>query len=254
MRQRVCRKRKGSVKGQEESQKRGRVKKGPRPGLFLASLVFFLLGYLAATLFDFVSLSQWLHHWLLSPPVSHEEAKKTQSAIFSTPKLEFYTLLTKENTPLAIQPLAIKEKPVAIPLTQLPKVPKGKENSLLKESLSEKITILSKNMPPSSERRVDEKRTASNGEDLQQLQANSSSHPYYLIQVASLRNKEEAEKLKALLILRGFEVRLSTVAQNQQAWFRISVGPYRSQQEAKNAQINLAKTENMRGLILKMTA
>lgn len=76
----------------------------------------------------------------------------------------------------------------------------------------------------------------------------------YLLQVASFKQKEDAERFKASLILKGFDVQVTLVKQQQTRWFRVILGPYPSKIQAEKVQNEIARTEHTMGVIRKMQA
>ena len=64
----------------------------------------------------------------------------------------------------------------------------------------------------------------------------------YFLQAASLKNTKEADKLKAQLILAGFDVSVNTVKKNHFTWHRVVVGPYSSKAQALKIKNKLKKS------------
>lgn len=75
--------------------------------------------------------------------------------------------------------------------------------------------------------------------------------PFWL-QMASFHNQREAERMKASLVLKGFNVRLMKVAQQQNTWYRVMIGPYASRHQAEKIQLTVARNEHIKGMIRKM--
>ncbi len=74
----------------------------------------------------------------------------------------------------------------------------------------------------------------------------------YLLQVGSFRSKEEADRLKARLILMGLDVDIQTVAIDGQAtWHRVRVGPFSELAKLDAARRRLAK-QGMEAMVLKV--
>lgn len=74
----------------------------------------------------------------------------------------------------------------------------------------------------------------------------------YFVQIASFKNRQDAERLKASLILKGFDATISIALQQQTSWFRVAVGPFNSRGEAEKALVALAKVEGVKGMIRKL--
>ncbi len=60
----------------------------------------------------------------------------------------------------------------------------------------------------------------------------------YLLQVASVKSSDDADRLKAQLSLLGFSVSISQPIAGS-AWYRVNVGPFKSQAEAEKQQKRL---------------
>lgn len=71
----------------------------------------------------------------------------------------------------------------------------------------------------------------------------------YMLQVASLTNSDQADQLKAQLILLGYDV----IINQQQGKNRVLVGPFASSQAATKAQADLAH-EKLNSVILKSSS
>jgi len=61
----------------------------------------------------------------------------------------------------------------------------------------------------------------------------------YLVQAASFRRREDAETLRAQLLLQDLPATLSESTVGQSRWYRISVGPYTRKVEAERALTKL---------------
>lgn len=74
----------------------------------------------------------------------------------------------------------------------------------------------------------------------------------YMIQAGSFRSAEEADKLRATLLLEGLNVTTSKVTNhNGSTWHRVMVGPFTSRSKLNSAQDTLARA-NTEGLVLKV--
>jgi cell division protein FtsN len=62
----------------------------------------------------------------------------------------------------------------------------------------------------------------------------------YILQIASVGSYEDADRLKAQLILLGFDVAVRPVRIGNRQWYRVNLGPYPSSDEAKSMQKQLA--------------
>ena len=84
------------------------------------------------------------------------------------------------------------------------------------------------------------------------MPANRHAKEAFLIQIAAFNKRQDAEHLKALLVLRGFDVTVSPFIKENINWYRVIVGPLPSRAEAEKAQIAVAKSERMKGMIRKI--
>lgn len=199
------------------------------PRQLLGMLLFFLLGYLTATVFDYESLSHWFSKTLKNayqddkqPPTIAAAPKPKE---LPKPKFEFYTLLSNDNKHLTTAsnyaPRApAPNKPVVVPDKAL--------INPLQETLSNQSSSLALNKEPIIRKSG------------------------YLIQVAAFNKRQDAEKLKASLVLRGFDVSISNIAQRNITWYRVVIGPFNSRGDAEKAQINVAQNDHIKGMIRKI--
>ena len=79
----------------------------------------------------------------------------------------------------------------------------------------------------------------------------SAKHYAYVLQVASFKQYQDADKMKAKLSLAGYNVTIKTNQDSHGQWNRVWVGPFQSEQNAFETQENLAK-QNITGLIVKI--
>lgn len=81
-------------------------------------------------------------------------------------------------------------------------------------------------------------------------------HPQggFTVQLAAFNRRGEAEKMKAALTLKGFQVSVVVIEQNHAAWYRVILGPFASKEEAEVAQHAIAERERIHGMIRKASA
>ncbi len=65
---------------------------------------------------------------------------------------------------------------------------------------------------------------------------------HYALQLAAFRNYQDADELKAKLILQGYPTTISSATVKGTVWYRLSIGPYTTTTEAKIVQAKLEKT------------
>ena len=74
----------------------------------------------------------------------------------------------------------------------------------------------------------------------------------YLLQVASFKSHQEADRLKASLALLGMEAKIQTVSiDGTQTWHRVRLGPFDALSQAKQARRQLQQ-HDLDGMILKV--
>lgn len=62
----------------------------------------------------------------------------------------------------------------------------------------------------------------------------------YLLQVASFRQQSDADRLKAELTLKGFDVRISPFVNEDRTWYRVKIGPFNTLSSVKEARSTLS--------------
>ncbi|WP_193163116.1 SPOR domain-containing protein [Microbulbifer hainanensis] len=72
----------------------------------------------------------------------------------------------------------------------------------------------------------------------------------YILQAASFRDKAEAEKLRARLMLANLDVKVESNTDSRGTWNRVLVGPYENSSEVSAARETLANM-NLMPLVLK---
>lgn len=66
--------------------------------------------------------------------------------------------------------------------------------------------------------------------------------PHYALQLAAFRNYQDADELKAKLILQGYPTTISSATVKGAVWYRLSIGPYTTTSQAKAVQSKLEQT------------
>lgn len=208
----------------------------PRGGFFKQLLVVlgcFLLGYLSASIFDFTSVSGWVNTQLVQYS-GQGKTKAIQQAQLPKPKFEFYTLLASEHTqvsaPLPSSTPAVPATQVVVQAPPPANVPQVKNPPV---SVALAIEAPLKALPAS---------------------VAAISKDGYLVQIGSFKRRQEAERMKASLTLKGFIVNIAQVTQQQTNWYRVVIGPFASRSQAETARTSLARSERIVGMIRKMDA
>ena len=145
------------------------------------------------------------------------------TVVLPKPKFVFYTLLTQEKASLtpAVVPTAT---PTATP-TNAPIDALESKAVIALDALEPKAVIAPTPKP--------------------QLGPNHT----YLLQLASFQRQEDAEQMKASLIMRGFDAQIKTVSQLGATWYRVVMGPFHSRQLAEKTQADMIKNQRLSGIV-----
>ncbi|HAT1595829.1 TPA: SPOR domain-containing protein [Legionella pneumophila] len=215
-----------------------RRNKGPHQ--FLVIIVTFLFGYLTASFFDIQMISQWVSTQVLA----YYDAEKAPTKVAQEhkqvppkPKFEFYTLLANERGPVS---QAANQQNTANHPADKSSTPLQKTTNTVTAAVNTSVKSTIANPMPQTTVKVAE------GKPTTTQQPNKGA---YLVQVASFKARQDAEQMKGMLILKGFDVSVVPVTQAQGNWFRVVVGPYPNKALAQKAQMNLAKTEHLNGMV-----
>lgn len=214
-----------------------RRNKGPHQ--FLVIIVTFLFGYLTASFLDIQMISQWLNTQVLAQHDAEKEPTKLaqeHKQVPPKPKFEFYTLLANERGP-ATQ--AANQQNTANQSADKSSTPTQKTTNTVTAAVNNSVkSTIANPMPQTTVKVAEGKPTTS-----------QQPKGAYLVQVASFKARQDAEQMKGMLILKGFDVNVVPVTQAQGNWFRVVVGPYPNKALAQKAQMNLAKTEHLNGMV-----
>ena len=195
----------------------------------LLVLVCFLFGYLSASIFDFTSLSSWVNSQLLAQHTVPTATKTApQQAQLPKPKFEFYTLLASEH--------AVTKGPAPSSAQVVTKSQPGSSPPVAQVAQVASVATVASVKPSSSSSPVVTNKEA------------------YLVQIGSFKSEQEAERMKAALTLKGFVVNVSAVTQQKTNWYRVTIGPFASRAQAISAQLSVARSEHITGMIRKMDA
>jgi cell division protein FtsN len=232
------------------------------PKQLVALLTSFLCGYLTATIFDFTSLSAWLNQHVLTAKEAPAEKKKVAKQHIVKPKFEFYTLLAKDNTPSITtnrtMATNVRNQQAATPqlLPNLAMQGAALQGASNKQAQPQAITgqrVPASSMAQSPNQVVStQPGQAELSNDKATLLTTRHAREAFLIQIAAFNRRQDAEHLKASLALRGFDVTISSFLKNNVNWYRVVVGPFPSRVEAERAQVAVARSERMKGMIRKI--
>ena len=192
---------------------------------YLLMLISFIVGYLSASLYDLTHLTAWINSQVLANN-STAIIKKTsdQQAQLPKPKFEFYTLLANEQV--------VKAPP---PPSTSSSTPTSTEKPL---PLHAPLAPVAATTPPITPH----------------TSAPIVTKDAYMVQVGSFKNMQEAEKMKVSLVIKGFDVKIATIKQQQTNWYRVFIGPFSSHMQAQQAQMSFSRQEHIMGMIRKMDA
>lgn len=74
----------------------------------------------------------------------------------------------------------------------------------------------------------------------------------YLLQAASFKRQADADKLKAELILKGYEAGIVEFSNGSTTWYRVNLGPFDSLKGVVAAQTQLAKQTHINGMVKRI--
>lgn len=92
--------------------------------------------------------------------------------------------------------------------------------------------------------------TATTAAKQQNLSKPAPTTKKYLLQIKTLTNLSAADELKAELILAGFNAHIETSTVDNRTCYRVLIGPFKSEQIAKQRQADLVK-QNIYGSFIK---
>jgi len=211
-------------------------------GSLMLAFVAFVFGYLIATVFGSNQLSSWFNTQVLARQTTQLPGQATnQQAQITKPKFEFYTLLAKDQTvrPIPSPPPTQSTQPATVPAqiteTATPTAPMDLTVTQ-KLPLHEPLVTTQPVTKPAPVATV------------------TASAERFMVQVGSFKNLHEAEKMKASLVMKGFEVAISVTNQQHVNWYRVIIGPFASRIQAQKAQLAFAQKEHIVGMVRKMDA
>lgn len=185
--------------------------------LFFAA---FFIGYWCATYNGFarlISSIQSTFHENSFQQSKSQSKRPVEQAALPKPKFEFYTLLAHEQAASPDRILPPASKTLEQPATQ----------AVQTKSVGNAVE-------PS-------------------LNAPRQADVRYMLQVASFRKQADADRMKADLILNGFDARVVMISREGAHWYRVVLGPFASRMQAETIQVEVARSEHLMGMILKVT-
>lgn len=202
--------------------------RAPRNGTISSKIVLVLLsffcGYLTATVFDFSRLTALINQHFAEKKPSQLVAIKEPKKENIKPKFEFYTLLSKDSNQL----VPVRKSQVELSERQGATLP---EKSPMAQVSEVSKPVVEESKPVALQSLLNKKNET------------------YLVQVAAFNRKQDAEQIKAALVLTGYDVSLSPVLKNNVTWYRVIIGPFASQKEAEKARLTIAHSHKMNGMV-----
>lgn len=227
---------------------------GSVPNQILVIIVTFFVGYLSASFLDIATISQWATKKISPSQLNQATSEPVSAQVSPKHKFEFYTLLTNEKTetnsntananPNAnaqTQGSASNAAAIAAANTVAHQAPAtNPSNAQIQNNVQ--VPRHATVMAPAAQQPI-KPATVVVAKPLPESTKN------FTVQVASFRERKDAEHMKGLLTLKGFSVFVVAISQPSGNWYRVLVGPYPNRILAQRAQEHLARNERIRGMI-----
>lgn len=220
-------------------------------GQFLLVMISFVTGYLSSSIMNINQLGNWMNENLALGDLNIPIAKSHAPRLASTgadkknsvaPKLEFYTVLTQNPK-------------VSVPVgTELSKM--VKPTTAVK---STKVATAETKAQPQAQKTV-EVETAKpifvkpEAPVAASASTSGTKKTIFVVQLASFRYREQAERLRAKLLMKGFDAKITEARQGDAQLFRVMLGPYANLSEAQKAKVVFQAKEHSSGMIRQMDA
>lgn len=165
-------------------------------------------------------------------------AKSTNKKAFVEPDYQFYTLLPQGDTSTRTTTASVTTaKPAATTTAKVIATNTDTTNTTTASVTTTKPAATT-NTPA-----VTSTTTAKNAAPIIAASPTASvSNHHYRLQLAAFKRYEDADELKAKLILQGYPTTINSANVNGTVWYRLSIGPYDTTQEAKSVQAKLEQT------------
>ena len=148
------------------------------------------------------------------------------------PKYDFYTLLPESQVEVPEGAIPEEQKPGTAPVPLTPEQEAERALALLEGREPPKIT------PPAAAPEADKAATDKTAAKAEAAKAAPSTQ--FFLQAGSFRNQNDADKLRAQIILLGQNVQIESGKVREETWHRVLVGPYASREQLASAQKQLA--------------
>jgi len=143
-----------------------------------------------------------------TPPAPQEPAK---------PKYDFYTLLPESE--VIVPPEAVPKETPAAPQDQKPVSP---EEAAKLDAARAQAALNGQAVPPPP------------------VVAKAPVTNQFFLQAGSFRKREDADRVRAQIILLGQNVQVESGTVREETWYRVLVGPYANREQLASAQKQLA--------------
>lgn len=214
--------------------------------LILWVFAAFVLGYAAASYYDMAHVIRFIQTVQMHSKVINKAlpiALNTQTLEPPKPNFEFYTLLTKakhgykrEQAPVS---MASAQQAAKHELAEAPQAHEPRQPPLPAATVLGSVSVAANEHQPAAAR-------------AEEIPSHAAKKESYLIQVAAFSRRDDAEKLKASLLLKGYDVSIVAYKQPNAYWFRVIIGPYGSRTEAERIHGTMARRDHIYGMIRKM--
>ena len=148
------------------------------------------------------------------------------------PKYDFYTLLPESQVEVPAGAIPEEQKPSTAPVPLTPEQEAERALALLEGREPPKIT------PPVATPEADKAATDKAAAPAEAAKAVPSTQ--FFLQAGSFRNQNDADELRAQIILLGQNVQIESGKVREETWHRVLVGPFASREQLASAQKTLA--------------
>lgn len=223
-------------------ERRTTMKKNNYLSWFFITMISVLFGYSGAWFYHPERMMAAFNHYLIRKNLKSEPPQyEVPVAATPKPKLEFYTLLTHQVTPISSRnPIILSNS------SQNSWVPAPGDES----RHSEEVPVLAAIPTEIAPVRIELSKSSNDVKPAAFLIHGKT----YMVQLASFRSQKEALRMKAALEHKNFKVTLSMVKQQELSWYRVLIGPFTSKESAQKAQMAFAKQEHIVGMIRQLDA
>ncbi len=198
--------------------------------------VVFVGGYMSASLYDFSQFRTFISEHGFKNNSTPVLAKiDTKTVALPKPKFEFYTLLANEQVAGSSPSPALPEASQAV---KAPPVPTPTLTPTHSQALAlvDAVSSVSHSNPGKSKPSI------------------INHGVSYMVQVASFKTMQDAERMKVMLVMKGLDVKITVASQQGINWYRVVMGPFASKIQAQDAQGRFARQEHINGMIRRMDA